>query len=152
MTLYDTPAGRAAANMGPGIDPARQYGSAAAGWISFAGVMMIMVGIFQMLDGLVAILDDEFFVEARNYTFELNTTAWGWIHLGIGLIVLLAGIGVFSGNVLARTVGVLVAGLSAVANFIWLPYYPVWSIVMIAVDIAVIWALTAHGRDVTLPD
>jgi hypothetical protein len=126
------------------------YSSAAVGWISFAGAMLVMVGIFQAIAGIVAIADDEFFVVGRDWTFKLDTTAWGWIHLGLGVILVLAGIGVFSGNVLARTIGVGVALLSAVANFLWLPYYPVWSIVMIAVDISIIWALTAHGRDITI--
>jgi hypothetical protein len=121
----------------------------AAGWAAFAGVMLIMIGVFQSLAGLVAIIDDEYYVIGPNYTWELDTTTWGWIHLLVGIVVLLSGIGIFSGNVAARTVGVLVAVVSAVANFMWLPYYPVGSVIIIAVNIAVIWALTAHGRDIT---
>lgn len=121
----------------------------AAGWAAFAGVMLIMIGVFQSLAGLVAIIDDEYYVIGPNYTWELDTTTWGWVHLLIGIVVLLSGIGIFSGNVAARTVGVLVAVVSAVANFMWLPYYPVGSVVIIAVNIAVIWALTTHGRDIT---
>ncbi len=121
----------------------------AAGWAAFAGVMLIMIGVFQSLAGLVAIIDDTYYVVGENYTWKMDTTTWGWVHLLIGIVVLLSGIGIFSGNVLARTVGVLVAVVSAVANFMWLPYYPVGSVVIIAVNIAVIWALTAHGRDIT---
>jgi uncharacterized membrane protein (DUF106 family) len=80
--------------------------------------------------------------------FEFDVTAWGWIHLILGVILILAGIGIFSGNVAARTVGVIVAGLAAIANFACLSYYPVWSIIVIAICIAIIWALTAHGRDI----
>lgn len=65
----------------------------------------------------------------------------------IGVVLVLSGVGIFSGNILARTVGLLIAGASLVANFLWLPYYPVWSVVVMFVDVAVIWALTAHGRD-----
>ena len=111
-----------------------------------------MIGVFQMLMGLSAILDDEFFVVTRDWTYKLDTTAWGWIHLGIGLVMLLAGIGLMRGNILARIVGVTVAVVNAIANFLWLPYYPVWSIIMIALDVSVIWALTAHGRDIALND
>lgn len=124
------------------------YSSWAVGWAGFAGVMLIIMGILDILQGLVALIDDEFYVVGANWTFDFDTTAWGWIHLIGGIIVLAAGIGIFSGNVLARTVGVLAAGLAIVWNFAGLPYYPVWSIIVIAIGIAVIWALTTHGRDI----
>jgi hypothetical protein len=119
----------------------------AAGWATFAAIMLIMVGVFHMFAGLVAIVDDTFYVVGREWIFEFDVTAWGWIHLIGGLIVLASGFGIFSGNVLARTVGVAVAAVSATVNFAWLPYYPVWSGVMIAMAVAVIWSLTVHGRD-----
>jgi hypothetical protein len=125
---------------------AQDQSSVGAGWIMFAGVVMVIVGVFQAIAGLAGIIEDEFYVLGREYIFEFDATVWGWIHLIIGLVVLLAGFGVFSGNVLARTVGVIMAGLSMVAAFLWLPWYPVWAIVIIAIDIAVIWALTVHGR------
>ena len=77
-------------------------------------------------------------------------TTWGWIHLIAGIIIYLAGFGLFSGAVWARTVGVILAAISAFVSFAWIPLYPVWSIVIIAIDVAVIWALTAHGRDITM--
>lgn len=117
-----------------------------AGWIMFAGVVMIVLGFFQAIAGFVGILEDEFYVVGREYVFQFDATTWGWIHLIIGLIVLFAGFGVFSGNVLARTVGVIVAVVSMISAFMWLPWYPVWGIILIAIDIAVIWALTVHGR------
>jgi hypothetical protein len=122
----------------------------AVGWISFAGVVMIMAGFFQAIAGIVAIFEDEFFVVTKDWVFQLDPTAWGWIHLIIGVILLLAGIGVFTGNVLARTIGVILALVSALTAFAWLPYYPVWGVIIIALDIAVIWALTAHGRDIAV--
>ena len=125
----------------------RQPSAAAAGWIMFAGVMMVVVGIFQAFAGLVAIIDDEFFVVTADYVVKFDATTWGWIHLIIGLIVLASGFGVFSGNILARTVGVVAAMGTMISAFFWLPWYPVWGVILIAVAFAVIWALTVHGRD-----
>jgi hypothetical protein len=120
----------------------------AAGWIAFAGFMMILLGSFHAVAGLVGLIDDQFYVATQKYVFQFDRTTWGWIHLILGIVVVLAGFGVFSGAVWARTVGVILGVVSAIAAFAWLPYYPVWSIAIIAVAIAVIWALTAHGRDV----
>lgn len=125
----------------------RQPSAAAAGWIMFAGVIMIVVGIFQAFAGLVAIIDDDFFVLTQEYVVKFDATTWGWIHLIIGLVVLASGFGVFSGNILARTIGVIAAVVSMVAAFFWLPWYPIWGVIVIAIDLAVIWALTVHGRD-----
>jgi hypothetical protein len=125
------------------------YSGAAVGWAGFAGVMLIIIGIFDIIQGLVALIEDEFYVITKEWVFEFDITAWGWIHLIVGVILIASGIGIFSGNVAARTVGVIVAGLAAIANFAWLPYFPVWSIIVIAISIAVIWALTAHGRDIS---
>ena len=121
----------------------------AVGLTLFAAVMMMMVGAFQALQGIVALFNDTLFVAGEQWLFKFDITAWGWIHLVVGVGVAVAGIFVLQGAVWARTVGVAVAALSAVLNFMWLPYYPVWSILIIAVDVLVIWALTAHGRDIT---
>ena len=120
----------------------------AIGWALFAAVMLITVGCFQVIAGIAAIAEDDVYVQAPNYILELDVTTWGWIHLIVGAILILSGLGIMSGNVLGRTVGVFVAALSMVANFAFIPWYPLWSIAIIAVDVAVIWALTAHGRDV----
>jgi len=120
----------------------------AIGWALFAAVMLITVGCFQVIAGIAAIAEDDVYVQAPNYILELDVTTWGWIHLLLGAILILSGLGIMTGNVVARTVGVLVAALSMVANFAFIPWYPLWSIAVIAVDVAVIWALTAHGRDV----
>jgi hypothetical protein len=121
----------------------------AVGWSAFAGAILVMVGIFQVIAGLVAILEDEFFVVTAEWVFQFDATAWGWIHLLLGLVLLVSGFGIFARNVLARSVGVAVAILSAIAAFMWLPYYPFWGIAIIALDVAVIWALTTQGREVT---
>jgi hypothetical protein len=127
----------------------QREGSAwAAGWISFAGFMMIMLGAFDAVAGLVGIVNDTFYVKGSKYLFQFDRTTWGWINLIVGIIIVLAGFGVFTGAIWARTVGVIMAIVSGITAFAWLPWYPFWSIVIIVVSIAVIWALTAHGGDV----
>jgi hypothetical protein len=120
----------------------------ATGFILFAGLMMIMVGIWQALQGLIAIFENEFYVATRNYLFQFDATTWGWIHLILGLLVAFAGYGLLSGRTWARVVAITVAVLSAITNFLWLPYYPFWALLIIAVDIFIIWAVAAHGREV----
>ena len=124
------------------------YSSWAVGWAGFAGVMLIIIGVMDVIQGLVALINDEFYVVTQEFIFEFNVTTWGWIQLILGVVLIASGVGIFSANVLARTVGVIIAGLAAIINFAWLPYYPVWSIIVIAICIAIIWALTAHGRDI----
>ena len=124
------------------------YSSWAVGWAGFAGFMLILIGIMDVIQGLVALIDDEFYVVTQEFIFEFDVTTWGWIHLILGAVLIASGVGIFSGNVAARTVGVIIAGFAAIVNFAWLPYYPVWSIIVIAICVAIIWALTAHGRDI----
>ncbi len=126
----------------------REYSGGAVGVISFAGVLMILVGILHVVQGIVALVDDKFFVVTADYVFQFDTTTWGWIHLIAGIIVALAGGALFSGAIWARTVAVIVAGVSIIANFMWMPWYPFWSVTVIAFDVFVIWAVTAHGRDI----
>ena len=118
-----------------------------AGTVLFAALLMIMVGIWQAVVGLIAIFENDFYVATRNYLFQFAATTWGWIHLVVGLIVAFAGWGLLSGQTWARIVGITLAALSATANFLFIPYYPIWSLLIIAVDIFVIWALTVHGRE-----
>ena len=123
----------------------REYPSAwAVGGSFFAAVVMVTVGIFQFIEGLVSLIDGrKFYLTTPNYVFEFNATTWGWIHLILGIIVALAGVFIFTGNVLARGVGIFVAAVSAVANFLWLPHYPLWSILVIAIDVLVMWSLAS---------
>jgi hypothetical protein len=118
-----------------------------AGFVVFAGVILMMVGVFHALTGLAAILENEFFVVGPNYAYELDVTAWGWLHLIYGIIVAGAGWGVFSGATWARLVGIFLAAMSAVGNFFFIPYQPVWAILIIALDVLVIAALSAYGRE-----
>lgn len=125
----------------------------AVGMSAFAGVMLIIVGISHFLAGLAGVLKHNTTVYTTKtnptYYLHLNTAGWGWIHMLLGVVIFLAGIGIFAGQVWARSVGVLVAALSLVTNFAFIPVYPVWAIVLIALDVSIIWALTAHGRDIT---
>ena len=126
---------------------AREASGWAVGFILFAAIMMIMAGVFQALAGLVAIFENEFYVATRNYLFQFDATTWGWIHLVVGLVVALAGWGLLSGRTWARVVGITVALVSALANFLFLPYYPFWALLIITLDIFVIWAIAAHGGE-----
>ena len=127
----------------------RQTSAAAVGWTVFAACMMLMIGGWWIIAGLVGLINNDFYVKTRNYIFEFDTTAWGWIHLVVGIVVLLAGLALFSGAVWARTVGVIMAFLATLLGFAWLPWFPFWAILIIVASITVIWALTAHGRDIT---
>jgi hypothetical protein len=132
---------------------ASERSGGAVGLTVFASIMLLAIGMFQGLAGLSAILKDDSTLWVRgedlNYFITFDTTAWGWAHLILGVIIFLAGLGVLSGNVLARTVGVIVAMISLVINFLFIPIYPLWAIAIIVLDVLVIWALTAHGRDIT---
>ena len=129
----------------------RDYSGGAVALTATAGILMVMVGFFHAIQGLVALVNDTFFVYGDEYVFKFDLTTWGWIHLIGGLVVGLAGVALFQGAVWARSVAVAVACLSILASFLWLPYYPLWSLVVIAFDVFVIWALTLHGRDITQP-
>ena len=129
----------------------RESSGWAVGFILFAAIMMIMVGVFQALQGLIAIFENEFYVATRNYTFQFDATTWGWIHLLVGLLVAFAGYGLLSGKTWARVVAITLAALSATANFLFIPYYPFWALLLITLDIFVIWAITAHGGDMRDP-
>lgn len=128
----------------------REVSSWAVGWTWFAAVMMWLVGGFHAIAGLVGIINDQFYAVTPDYIFQFDVTAWGWIHLIAGIVVFLAGIYLLSGQVWARVIGVILAVVSMLANFAWLPWYPFWSILMITADAFVIWALTVHGRDVAV--
>jgi hypothetical protein len=104
-----------------------------------------MIGAFQAIAGPTAILDDSFYVVTRNYTFDLDVTAWGWIHLILGVVLGVVGWGLWVGRAWAAVAGIMLAMLSAIANFFFIPYYPFWSIVVIGLNVWVIWSLTRPG-------
>jgi len=114
-----------------------------------AALILIFAGVFGIIEGIVGLVNNDFYVVTQKWVFQLNTTTWGWIHIIVGVIALGAGFGLFAGQVWARTVAVIAACLSIIANFLWLPYYPWWALLIIAFDVFVIWAVTAHGRDLS---
>jgi hypothetical protein len=117
----------------------------ALGAIAFAATVLVMIGAFQLLQGLVAVFNDEFYVVTRNYTFDLDVSAWGWIHAIIGVIALVTGFGLYSRATWAGVTAIIIAMLSALANFFFIPYYPIWALVLIGLNFWVIWALTRPG-------
>jgi hypothetical protein len=129
----------------------KRYGdqpTAWAGWVVFGGVMLIMMGAFQITQGLVALFDDGFYaVSSHGLVINVNYNTWGWIQLVIGLVGVLVGIGLMAGNLAARMAGVVIAFLSALANLLFISAYPVWSVMVIALDVIVIYAIIVHGRE-----
>lgn len=118
------------------------------GWLVYAGIMMILVGSFQAIDGLIALFNDDLYVVRPNgLVVNVDYTAWGWVHLLLGIVLVGAGAAVFSGRVWGRMIGVIAAVVSAVVNFAFIPAYPVWSLLIITVDVLVIYALIAHGGE-----
>jgi len=119
----------------------------AEGLTYFAVALLITVGIFQVLQGLTALFSGDFYVVAPNNVFAFNVTTWGWIHLIIGIIAFAVGVGLFYGASWARGAGMGTAVVQAISQFMFLPHYPGCSIVIIALDIAVIWALATYRSD-----
>jgi hypothetical protein len=139
----------------PGSRQSTDYGRPASynqrtgwtGWITFAAVMMILAGSLNLFYGIIAAVNDEWVVFTNRANVYLDISEWGWVHIIVGAVVLLCGIGLFSGNILARTVAVIVASISLLVNFFFIPVYPLWAITVIVIDLLVIWAVTAHGRE-----
>lgn len=121
------------------------------GWLGvvlFGGIMLLMVGGFQIIQGFVALFRDEYYLVSPNgLVIELDYTAWGWTHLIIGLIAVATGVGVMVGQMWARVVGIVIAVVSALVNVAFLSAYPIWSTIVIAMDVLVIYALAVHGRE-----
>ena len=115
----------------------------AAGASAFAASILFVTGVLQFLQGLVALVaDDDFLVRTADYVFRFDSSTWGWIHLLLGLALVGVGVLIFQGNAFGRGAGIGLAALSIVANFLWLPYYPIWAIILIALGVFIIWGLT----------
>jgi hypothetical protein len=118
------------------------------GWIAFGAAMMVLLGIFHAFQGFVALVDEQYFVvPEKNLLVHLDYTVWGWTHLVGGAVLIVAGLALLVGKTWARVVGVVVAMLSALVNVAFLAAYPLWSVIMIAVDVLVIWSITLHGHE-----
>ena len=131
------------------VAPARE--ADAAGWVvglsTFAGIMMMITGLFNAMEGVVALARNEVYAVTPRYIFAFDLTTWGWIQIVLGIVVLAAGVGVITGQLWARVVGITIAMLTMLANFAFIPYYPIWSILIIMLNVFVIWALCVYDRD-----
>jgi hypothetical protein len=143
-----------AASRTTGASVPRQSGRSASGpsgwvgWITFAGTMMLIIGSLHIVQGLVAVFNDEYYLVTKNgLTVHLDYTAWGWTQIIAGLVVIGAGLGIFAGQMWARVIGVILAGVSILLNFAFIASYPFWSAIVIAMDVFVIMALTVHGKE-----
>jgi hypothetical protein len=120
----------------------------ANGLTIFAAAMMMIIGFWQALAGIAAIAQDKVYAATPEYIYAFDVTGWGWIHLLLGILIVCAGVAVFMGSTWARMVAILLAGLSMIANFLFIPHYPIWSLTIIALDAAVIWALATYRREI----
>src|SRR3954452_4337300 len=119
-----------------------------ASWVIFGGVMLILLGIFHVIQGLVALVHDDFYLVTKNgLLLNFDFTSWGWIHLVLGVLIGLVGVGLLKGNTAARVAGVVLAVLSAVVNLLFIAAYPVLSVIIIALDVIVIYSIVVHGRE-----
>lgn len=118
------------------------------GWIMFAGTMMMILGVFHMLQGIVALFRSTAIAfPTSGLAIQVSFTQWGWLHIIAGAIVFAVGLGLFTGRMWARVLGVIVVAISALVNFAWAESYPVWSITLLAIDFVVLYSLIAHGAE-----
>ncbi len=117
------------------------------GIAAFAGMLLTVVSVLQILQGIAALANDKVYVRGLSYTYEFDVTAWGWIHLILGLIGLGTGIGILMGQTWGRILGISIAAISTISNFMFMPYYPFWSLAVIALDVLIIWALCSQIAD-----
>jgi hypothetical protein len=135
----------------PGYDDqaewaANQPSGAVVGWTVFAAVMLMISGIANILEGIAQLVRGSYFVTLPNYAYDISVHSWGWFHLIAGIVVFIAGAALLADKTWARAVGVAFAAFSLFMNLVYLPYFPVWSIVIIAIDAFVIWALLTPRR------
>jgi hypothetical protein len=119
-------------------------GMVALGVGGFAGVMLIMVSCFQVMQGIAAIADDAVYVKGIDYVYELDVTAWGWVHLVLGLVGVATGIAILARQTLGLIFGIFIAAITSLTNFAFLPYYPLWSLLIVGFNVLVIWALCSQ--------
>ncbi|GGX84812.1 DUF7144 family membrane protein [Streptomyces fructofermentans] len=125
----------------------REHDAWVTGGVTFAGVLLLCGGVLAVLQGIAAIAEDDVYARVGTYVYELDLTGWGWIHLVIGVLAAATGAGLLKGMQWARYAGVFLASLSLITQFLFLPYAPVWSVIMIGIDVFVIWALASRPRN-----
>ncbi|WP_295140291.1 hypothetical protein [Saccharopolyspora sp.] len=124
----------------------RPAGGLADGLALFASVLMVIIGVFHVIVSTAVLLQGPVYAVTGDYVFSYNVGAWGWAHLGLGVLVAATGLALLGGAAWARIAGIVIVALSALGNFLFIPHQPLWSLLIIAVDVAVIWALAVHGR------
>jgi hypothetical protein len=118
------------------------------GWIVFAATLAFIVGVFDVIEGIVALFRNSYYlVGANGLVVNVNYTTWGWVHIAIGAVLIATALGLFAGQTWARVLGIIIASLSAIVNFGFLAAYPWWSLTVIAIDVFIIYALCAHGAE-----
>ncbi|WP_243769746.1 DUF7144 family membrane protein [Amycolatopsis acidicola] len=123
------------------------------GWVAFCGLMLVLLGLFHAVEGLVAVFDEGYYrVGSSGLSVHMSYTAWGWLHLGLGVVAVVVGIGVLRGGTVAQAAGAVFAAASAVVHLLFIAAYPAWSLVVITIDVLVIYALIVHGKEITIED
>ncbi|HVV14547.1 DUF7144 family membrane protein [Amycolatopsis sp.] len=123
------------------------------GWVAFCGIMLVLLGLFHAVEGLVAVFDKGYYLVAPSgLPVHLSYNVWGWLQVGMGVVAVLVGIGVLAGNTIAQVAGAVFAAASAVVHLLFIAAYPVWAIVIITVDVLIIYALLVHGKEITAKD
>lgn len=118
------------------------------GWIVFAAVFMITIGALNAIQGLAALFrDDAYWVTLGGAVVAFDITTWGWIHLIFGILLVIVGVLLMQGSTFARVLGIALVALNLIAQFSWSTLYPFWALIVIAIDIAIIYALVVHGRE-----
>jgi hypothetical protein len=128
-------------------DRSRRGSPWATGLAVFAGILMLAIGVNQVLLGIAALVNDEVYLRVPDYLYAFDLTTWGWVHLVIGAVLVATGLAVVAGKAWARGVGIGLVVLNLIANFMFIPYYPVGSVLLVALDVAVIWGLTVYRDD-----
>ena len=131
----------------PMTSPDQRESPWASGLTVAAATFLMIAGVWHALAGIAAIVHDDVYLATPQYIYSFDLTAWGWVHLLLGVLQIVAGFAVLKGQMWARVVGITMAGLSMIANFLFLPHYPLWSLLIIALDGAIIWALATYRRD-----
>ncbi|SEM34431.1 DUF7144 family membrane protein [Streptacidiphilus jiangxiensis] len=125
-----------------GSAPSRRGGGWAAGATVFAGVLLLINGTLGILQGASAVSKDKIYIATARYVYQFDLTGWGWVQIALGAVAVVVGVGLLADQTWARWAGIVIAALSLVGQFLWLPYYPFWAIVVMAIDVFIIWGLT----------
>lgn len=133
-----TPGTSRPAASSPGNDSGSSW---AGGGTLFAGFLLLVDGVLGVIKGIAGIATNDVYAAVNDYVFKFNVTTWGWIHLILGVVLIFVGWGILKGATWARAVGIALVSLNLIANFMWLPYTPIWAVVTIAIDVFIIWAL-----------